>query len=436
LIPPWRASGPREYLASLELFGIKLGLATIGALCEALGHPERAFPSLLIAGTNGKGSTAAFADAALRAGGYRAGRYTSPHLIRLTERFHVDGQPVDDERLDDALADVRSAAETLRSRNVLESYPTYFEVATAAALLLFARARIEIAVLEVGLGGRFDATNIVTPTAAAITSIGFDHERHLGSTLAAIAAEKAGIVKPGVPMVIGDLPAEARAVVAGTCGARGAPLIDALDGVEVETSASGGRTIVRVRTPNQEYGPVTLALRGAHQVANAIVAVRLLEATALASGPLAAAAVCAGLEQARWPGRLDLRRLPDGRTVLIDGAHNPDGARAFARYVAGETGTLPVVFGAMVDKDLRGMIAALAPISRPLVVTRAPAGRRAASTETLLAAAAEAGVEAMAEPDVERALERAWRVAPAIGIAGSLYLAGAVLHRVEMMDGS
>lgn len=432
MIPPWRASGPREYLASLEQFGIKLGLATVAALCEALGHPERLLPSMLIAGTNGKGSVAAFADEALRAAGYRVGRYTSPHLIRLEERFHVDGGPVEPDRLDAALEDIRAAAEDLRRRGAIEAYPTYFEVTTTAAFLLFARARVDAAVLEVGLGGRFDATNVVTPLASAITSIAYDHERHLGSTLAAIAGEKAGIVKPGVPTIVGDLPPEAHAVVAGTCRRRQAPLIDAFEGTRLEATTRGGRTTIRLRTPSFDYGELRLALAGDHQAGNAVVAARLLEAVRLERGALPASAIRIGLESARWPGRLDLRRLPGGRSVLVDGAHNPEGARAFARYVAGEyAGGLPVVFGAMADKDVRGMIAALAPVGRPLVLTRAPGGDRAASIEALLAAAREAGVSATAEPDVQRALERAWSAAPAIAVAGSLYLAGAVLEWVE-----
>jgi len=433
LIPPWRATGPREYLASLEQFGIKLGLTTIAALCEALGSPERTFPSLLIAGTNGKGSAAAFADEALRAAGYRTGRYTSPHLIRLEERFHLDGGPVDPARLDAALEEIRTAADDLRRRGTLETYPTYFEVTTMAAFLLFARARVDAAVLEVGLGGRFDATNIVTPIASAITSIACDHERHLGSTLAAIAGEKAGIVKAGVPTIIGDLPADARAVVVETCRERQAPLVHALDGVEVRASTSGGETTVRLRTPSEDYGAVRLALRGDHQVRNAVVAVRLLETVRLKADRIPRAAVRAGLERARWPGRLDLRRLADGRSVLVDGAHNPDGAAAFARYAGAEYADgLPIVFGAMLDKDLPGMIAALAPVSRPLVLTRAP-GERAAPVETLLAAARSAGVDAVAEPDVERALARAWSVAPAVAAVGSLYLAGAVLSLIEAL---
>ncbi|HXE79901.1 MAG TPA: folylpolyglutamate synthase/dihydrofolate synthase family protein [Vicinamibacterales bacterium] len=433
MIPPSRAPGPREYLASLEQFGIKLGLTTITALCERLGRPDRAFPSLLIAGTNGKGSTAAFVDEALRAAGYRTGRYTSPHLIRLEERFHVDGRPVDAASLDGALEEVRAAAEQLRAEGTIETYPTYFEAVTGAAFSLFARARVDAAVLEVGLGGRYDATNVVTPLAAAITSIAYDHERYLGSTLAAIAGEKAGIIKPGVPTVIGRLPPDARSVVAETCARQHAPLIDAWEDVTAEPSG-GNHEVVRLQTPSFNYGEVRLALRGRHQIDNAVVAVRLLEIVRVNGRAVPPEAIRTGLERAIWPGRLDLRRLADGRRVLIDGAHNPDGARAFAAYVSQSYGgTAPVVFGAMRDKDLRGMMAALAPVSRPLVLTTAP-GVRAASVDMLLAAAREAGVEAVGEPDLTRALERAWSAAPDIAVAGSLYLAGAILEWLERTE--
>ncbi len=195
---------PLSYLFSLEQFGIKFGLENITAIVERLGRPDRAYHSVHVAGTNGKGSVTAMVDVALRAGGHRSGRYTSPHLIDLAERFVIDGRPVAAPDLVGAAADVRNAVEALRADGSLVVQPTFFEVTTAIALELFRRARVEIAVLEVGLGGRLDATNVVSPIATAITSIAFDHQLYLGSTLADIAYEKAGIVKPGVPVVVGD----------------------------------------------------------------------------------------------------------------------------------------------------------------------------------------------------------------------------------------
>ncbi|MGH9347178.1 MAG: bifunctional folylpolyglutamate synthase/dihydrofolate synthase, partial [Vicinamibacterales bacterium] len=202
-----------DRLFALETFGIKLGLANIAALCEALGHPERAFSSLHVAGTNGKGSVTAMAHAALCAAGVRAARYTSPHLVDLNERFVIGSQPVSDGDLQSAAAHVLERADALRAAGALTAPPTFFEATTAIAFELFRRAGVEVAVLEVGLGGRLDATNVVTPLAAAITSVGLDHQAHLGETLAEIAREKAGIIKPGVPVVVGALPPEAWGVV-------------------------------------------------------------------------------------------------------------------------------------------------------------------------------------------------------------------------------
>jgi dihydrofolate synthase/folylpolyglutamate synthase len=429
---PTQAETAREYLASLELFGIKLGLSNVSTLCRALGEPQTAFPSLLIGGTNGKGSVAAFADEALRAAGHRVGRYTSPHLVRLEERFHIDGVPVPAATLDDAIDRVRVIGMDLAAIGTLDAYPTFFEVTTAAAFLLFQDAKVDVAVLEVGLGGRFDATNIVTPVAAAITSIALDHERHLGSTIEAIAGEKAGIVKTGVPLVVGELPPQARKIIGDVCRDRQAPIIDAIDDCILAATTESGRTTMALATPAGDYGAVRLSLRGGHQIHNAVTAVRLLESADSHGIPVSPAAVRAGLEQAVWPGRLDLRCTDDGRCVLIDGAHNPAGAAALASYIRSEWPEgRPLVFGAMQDKDLAGMLAALSPVSNPLVLTRAP-GRRAACTRDLALAARQSGaMTVVVEPNIDRALERAWSCHPTIVAAGSLYLAGAVLARIE-----
>jgi dihydrofolate synthase/folylpolyglutamate synthase len=430
--PPWRAATPREYLASLEHFGIKLGLETTRLVCAALGDPQERYPTILIGGTNGKGSVAAFSDEALRSAAYRVGRYTSPHLLRLEERFHVNGAPVESTRLDSALDEVRSAVGRLQDARRLDVHPTYFEVTTAAAFLLFARAEVDVAVIEVGLGGRFDATNILTPRVACITSIARDHEVQLGSTLADIAREKAGIVKTGVPVVIGELPGEARHVVAAACRDRGAPLVDAFEGTRARIGIDGDLTTLTLGTRTRDYGTMRLSLRGEHQAGNAVVAVRLLETLDAAGIPVPEPAVRAGLESAQWPGRLDLRTLSDGRRLLVDGAHNPAGAAALARYLRRQwPGGLPIVFGAMQDKDLTGMVSELAAVARPLLLTQAP-GRRAASVTQLAAAAAAAGAAApILEADIPSALERAWSMAQTIAVAGSLYLAGAALGCVE-----
>ena len=270
----------RAWLAHLEQFGIKLGLDTITAIVEALGHPERACPVLHVAGTNGKGSVSAMASHALTSSGLVTARYTSPHLVRLEERFAVDGRSVSAASLDAALDQVRTAVGQLRSAGTLKVEPTYFEATTAAAFVLFRAAQAEVAVIEVGLGGRFDATNIVAPLVTAITSVDFDHQAQLGTTLAAIAGEKAGTIKPGVPVVIGPLAKEARAVVEAAAREQAAPLVDAFAGVGVAARLDRGLYEVTITTPARRYGPLRLALAGRHQVDNAVVAVRLLETAA------------------------------------------------------------------------------------------------------------------------------------------------------------
>ena len=196
---------------------MKFGLANIAAVCAALGNPQDAFPSVIVAGTNGKGSVTAMVDAALRAGGHRSARYTSPHLQHIEERFTIDGTDVAPAVMDAAAGRVRQAVEALVESGELESLPTFFECTTAVAFDLFREARVDVAVLEVGLGGRLDSTNIVSPIAAAIVSIDFDHQAQLGNTLASIAFEKAGVIKGGIPVVCGPMPREALDVIAKVC---------------------------------------------------------------------------------------------------------------------------------------------------------------------------------------------------------------------------
>jgi dihydrofolate synthase/folylpolyglutamate synthase len=420
---------PRAWLTTLEQFGIKLGLSSIRAICEALGHPERQFRSVHIAGTNGKGSVAAMVDEAVRAAGHHGGRYTSPHLVHLEERFAVAGQPVAAALLDGALETVRAAVDRLRDAGTLEVHPTFFEITTAAAFVVFARAGVDVGVIEVGLGGRFDATNVVEPAVAAVTSIALDHEQHLGGTLEAIAFEKAGIVKPGVPVVIGELPEEARGIVRRVCRERGARLHDTAVECVVGRARRNGRTILRLTTPRGVYPPIVLALRGDHQARNAAVAVRLLELLDERGVPLSEAAIAAGLAGARWPARLDLIPVGGGREVLVDGAHNPAGAAALEAYVRSEwPDGLPLVFGAMRDKHAAEMLGPLARIAQPLILTTAP-GPRAADAESLAAVARSIGVhDPIVCPRIPQALAAGWERAPRIAAAGSLYLAGEVLR--------
>jgi dihydrofolate synthase/folylpolyglutamate synthase len=266
------------WLTGLELFGIKLGLANISTVLDALGHPEQSFRVIHVGGTNGKGSVTAMIDASLRAAGVRTGCYTSPHLVDLTERFVVNGAPVDRRALADALHDIRARVDGLQHSGDLQHPPTFFEATTAAAFEVFRRSAVEVAVCEVGLGGRLDATNVVSPIVTVITSVGLDHEQHLGPTLSAIAGEKAGIIKRGIPLVIGRLPADAEAVVAARARELAAPLVEAHDGATftpIGNPSIGQPTRGRLVTPQRDYGELSVGLSGRHQIDNAVVAVRL-----------------------------------------------------------------------------------------------------------------------------------------------------------------
>jgi dihydrofolate synthase/folylpolyglutamate synthase len=404
-----------EYLFSLEHFGIKFGLANIAAILERLGRPERAFRSIHVAGTNGKGSVTAMVDAGLRAAGYRTARYTSPHLVSLNERFVVDGRPVDAAAMTAAIEEVRSAIDALRADGSLEVQPTFFEVTTAVAFELFRRAQVSWAVVEVGLGGRLDATNVLLPEVTAITSIALDHQLYLGSTLDAIAREKAGIIKPGVPVVIGDLDPAAAAAIEQIAHERVAPL---------------------VRTSAADLGSQEIALRGSHQRANAAIALAILDALNSRGTRISAAAKDAAVTRVEWPGRLDLRRLPDGRELLMDAAHNAAGAQALADYLRSERrDPTPLVFAAMRDKDAAGMFRALLPSVASLIVTRAENARSAEPADLAATARRIAPTLAIAvEPALAPALDAAWRQSASrrIVVAGSIFLLGDVMKHLGL----
>jgi dihydrofolate synthase/folylpolyglutamate synthase len=425
---------PLEYLFGLEFHGHKLGLDNIRVITDALGRPQDAYPSVVVAGTNGKGSVCAMVSAALTASGYRTGCYTSPHLVRIEERFAIDGVRVTEAELEAVVGHLRELAGRLLAEGRLRATPTFFEVATAAAFELFRRRGVNAAVLEVGMGGRLDATSAASPRAGAITNIALDHQQYLGGTLDEIAFEKAGIARPGMRVVCGERAAGPRGVIVEACAHRGAALVDASDGVSLSADMSGGVAAMTLRTPAGAYGPVTLGLRGRHQVQNALVAVRLLEALSEAGVAVPAPAIEQGLRDAKWPGRLDWRCLADGRRVLLDAAHNEAGAATLAEYLreAVPGGRQPLVFGAVRDKDHAGMLRHLLPCSTLLVVTLPPTPR-AADADALRATALtiDAGAEVVVERDPLAAMDAAWASAPAITVAGSIFLLGAVLPVLE-----
>ena len=402
-----------DFLFSLERFGMKFGLASMATLCGAMDHPERAFTSVHIAGTNGKGSVAAMVECALRAAGHRTGRYTSPHLVRVEERFVIEGREIDRETLERGATRLEGLVERLVANGQLDGWPTFFECTTALAFDLFRDAAVEVAAIEVGLGGRLDATNVITPAVCAIVSIDFDHQAQLGTTIASIAAEKAGIIKPGVPVVCGPLPPEAMALVTRVCGERGAPLIRTGDD----------------RALQGHVRALPLALRGEHQVSNAVVAAAVLQALDARGVAVDVASIHEGLTHASWPGRLE--EFTAGATrVLLDAAHNPAGTRAVAQYVrAIAPAGVTLVFGVMKDKAVDEMLASLAPIARRTICTTAASPRAMAAADVARAArATHAAVEV--EPDPETALTRAVEAGDMVVVAGSIFLIGPLRERL------
>jgi dihydrofolate synthase/folylpolyglutamate synthase len=398
--------GPIDWLFSLEHLGMKFGLENITRLLAEIGDPHRAFASVHVAGTNGKGSVTALVATALHAAGYRTARYTSPHLERLEERFVINGREVDSARLSAAAETVRAAAQRLLDRGALPGLPTFFEATTAAAFELFRMTDVEIAVVEVGLGGRLDSTNVLTPLVCAITTIAFDHQQLLGPTLAAIAGEKAGIIKPDTPVVIGRLPPEAEMVVVEAARQRDAPVI---------------------RAPREAHRleVMTPALPGAHQRDNAVVALCILDALCDRGFPVSPEDARFAVEHVEWPGRLEHRDL-GGCKVLLDAAHNPAGAQALAGYLRDlgwDDATL--VFGAMADKDIRGMLEPLASVVRHIICAT-PTTPRAAPAETVasIVQSIAGAPPTSVVTDPEAALSAACASAQRVVVAGSVFLIG------------
>lgn len=418
---------PVAELLARDQHGIKFGLDSIRTLCAALDHPETAWPSLIVAGTNGKGSVTAMVAAVLTAAGHRTGRYTSPHLVDVVERVAIDGSPITHAQLGDAARRTLAAEAGCLAQGSLSAPTTFFEITTAAAFEAFRQARADVVVLEVGMGGRFDATNAADPLAGAITSIDLDHTRFLGSTLGAIAFEKAGIARAGRPLIVGPMPDEAASVIDLVARDRGARLLPAFAGVTADAAiGADGLTRLALRTPRDDYGTFTLGLRGRHQVANAVVAVRLLEAASERGLPITASAVVAGLSTVTWPARLERLELAGGKEALLDAAHNPAGTATLAAYLT-DIGAppCPIVFGAMRDKDVGPMVRTLGPHASRFVFCQAHSARAMPADELLAQARAEGvPVPMIAVAAPAEALELALRAADRIVIAGSIFLIG------------
>ena len=399
-----------------EHAGMRPGLERIETLLEALGNPERRCTLVQVAGTNGKGSVAAMLAAILKADGRRVGLYTSPHLVSFRERIRVDGEAI----AEDDVADGFDAIATLVAR--LDA--TMFEASTALALDHFAREAVDVAVLEVGLGGRLDATTVGTPAVTALARIDLDHQEVLGATLAAIAAEKAAIIRSGVAVSAAQAP-EAADVLIARAAAVGVPLL--MEGRELSVRVRArdlDAQTIDAAGPGWRLEGLRLPLLGVYQPSNALVALAAARTLGVRD-----AACREGLARARWPGRFEVLRARD-RIVVLDGAHNPAGAAALAASLTEWFGTMPLtlVFGALRDKDAPGMLAALAPRARRLIFT-ASSSPRAARPEALRdAAPAGAAVELAESAPEALALAAREPRTPILCVAGSLSLLGDVLR--------
>lgn len=411
-----------RFLYSLgnEVKTAKYGLERIRTLLAALGHPERLRRIVHVAGTNGKGSVCAMVESGLRAAGLRTGLFTSPHLIEPTERIRINGLPVSSSEFTAAFDRVHSCAEELLDRGEIDFHPTYFETVTAMAFVLFHQLPVDVAVLEVGLGGRLDATNVVTPELAVITPIDFDHEALLGKSLEAIAGEKAGILKPGAPALFAAQRPEAQATLERRASELGIPVTRVDETWRVKNLQCHARGS-SFDLENSRSMRIECPLAGEHQVGNAAVAAAALDRLGVTS-----CAIEPGIAQARWPGRLD--RVSESPEIILDGAHNPAGARALAAYIARFYGGRHVIliYGTMRDKAVAEIAGILFPHAHEIIAT-APDQSRAVDPETIRTLTDHPSVRIA--PRLTDALAQV-RLAPpehAIFITGSLFLVGEAL---------
>ncbi|HSF66616.1 MAG TPA: folylpolyglutamate synthase/dihydrofolate synthase family protein [Nitrospiraceae bacterium] len=407
------------YLYHLQKHGIKLGLETMTALITLLGMPQARYRTLHIAGTNGKGSTAAMAAAVLQAAGYRVGLYTSPHLVEFRERIRVNGEMIGESQ-------VAQLTEQLQALCQPGLSPTFFEYTTAMAFQHFADSGVDIAVLEVGLGGRFDATNVVMPMACAVTTISLDHQEYLGNTRSSIAFEKAGIIKPGTPVVLGRLEDDARLTIEQVARERQAPVFRLNE--DFCTEGAGSRQF-SYRGLGVKFEGLTCALEGRHQLDNAACALALVEAAAPQGVSVTAEAVHEGLRRVNWAGRLEI--ADSHPTILLDGAHNPAAATALANFLMHSEQShlsrpVVLVLGMMRDKDHRGFVAPLKGLVDEIVLTQADLPRSATAHE-LRASLGDLILHPHVAPLLSDAMTLARRLATPGGlvcVTGSLILVG------------
>jgi dihydrofolate synthase/folylpolyglutamate synthase len=421
----------------------KFNLAHMRALCQALGNPQESFPSVLIAGTNGKGSTAATVASIMQASGYRVGLYTSPHLVRVNERICLNGQSIPDEDFAEAFDRVAACAARLVTASALPHPPSFFETVTAIAFGFFAASKVEIAILEVGLGGRLDATNVVEPILSVITDIDLDHQNYLGDTIAEIAWGKAGILRPHIAAIALPQYPEVNQVLSERISALGARTISAVRNLAwpspqaptlVHSSAVETRFQLNVLGKEVE---IVSPLVGCHQLRNLALAITAAEELAALGFCVTAKSIARGTRQTCWPGRFQhFAATPQHPTIILDAAHNPAAARALSSTLTEQLGERPAVllFGVMADKAVVEIAKILWPRMTHVVLTRTTNSPRTAAAAELATLAQSLGVSHSTSATVREGFEiatahaRSLGPAAAVVIAGSIYLAGEILE--------
>ncbi|MCL6591339.1 MAG: bifunctional folylpolyglutamate synthase/dihydrofolate synthase [Firmicutes bacterium] len=424
-----------QYIKDCTKFGVKLGLERITEILKRLGDPQRKFPSIHIAGTNGKGSTAAMFDAVLREAAYKTGRYTSPHLSSYRERFTVNGRPISPAKLGEIAAQIKPVIESVREDGF--GGPTEFEVGTALAFEFFAQSGVDIAIIEVGMGGRFDATNVIQPAFSVITHLALDHQRYLGATLNQIAFEKAGIIKPKIPVVIGIQEPGIEDYLSEIARFRGSEVKKASEIKLLENQSRIEGAWIEAGDPYWGIIQAKIGLIGSHQARNSLNVIAGTEFLARAGFNITKTNLANGLSKTVWPGRFE--RVPGlgPLTLYLDGAHNPDGVSALAatwqELYPHQKADLLV--GILNDRPLLEMAALFSPITRRVIVTEVPDPKTASAAE-LGAVFTQLGVPTIIEPAPEAALQLLLKTTnPFALVSGSLYLIG-LLRPVLIKDQS
>jgi dihydrofolate synthase/folylpolyglutamate synthase len=420
----------RELAAPTQAAAAKFDLENIRILAERLGRPERAYPSIHIAGTNGKGSTAAFLESILRHAGYRTGLYTSPHLERINERIRIQGEEISDEAFAAVFSGLQALIEKLLAEGKLRAHPTFFECVTAVAFQAFAQSGIEAGIFEVGLGGRLDATNILEPAVAVITRIDFDHENFLGHSLREIASEKAGILKPGIPVIVAPQQPEARAAILARAQEAGAPVIETDEAFRIadDSLEDGYVRANAVEVATRKKLRIAPQLAGRFQLQNALNAAAVGRLLQSKGWRLPEEAIEEGIASAEWPGRMErLGRSPD---VYLDGAHNPGAAHELAEFLRqGFAGRrVRLLFGALRDKAVDEIAGIVFPLADEVVFTE-PRTSRAISAAQLAEIAGHHAARFSIVQDAEEAFEGAFAKSgpdDALFVTGSLYLVGQI----------